>query len=657
MGRELCTVFAVFAQAFEEACECLDSHMEQPLRKVLFAAEASADAELLERTGFAQAGLFALEVALFRLLESWGVRPMFLLGHSIGELAAAHVAGVFSLEDACRLVAARGSLMGALPAGGAMVSLQASEREVLATLVGLEGRVALAAVNGPASVVLSGEEQAVLDLAATWRARGRKTKQLQVSHAFHSPLMDAMLEEFAEVAAGLSFAAPQIPIVSNVTGGTVAADELCSSGYWLRHVRQTVRFMDGVRWLAGQRVRSFLELGPDGVLSAMTRDCLAGAEDDAAVVAVPALRAERPEARALLSAVGEVWAHGADVAWGQVFAGSGAKRVALPTYAFQGRRYWLQAQATDVGDAASMGQAAASHPLLGAAVALAEDGGWLFTGRISLATHPWLADHAVMGVVLLPGTAFVELALHAGGELGCERLGELTLEAPLVLPKRGAVQIQVSLGPLEVAPNGAPNGPLDASRAGGRPLAIYSRPEPAVDGGVSDEEAQWTRHASGVLLAGRGRRGGSPAWMRGRWPSPAGRGRQRVRRRWRSTICMTIWPGWARLRLDVSGPARRLAARRAGVRGGRPARGSGGRGETIRRTPRVAGRGVTRDRGASSGRRSGRDGRRSPPGAPPVLLERRQAVRHRRPLSASLPLARRPRRRWRPRRSLAGGGR
>jgi acyl transferase domain-containing protein/acyl carrier protein len=362
-------------------------------------------------------------------------------------------------------------------------------------LVGFEGRVTVAAVNGPAAVVVSGDEDAVVELEGSWREDGVRVRRLRVSHAFHSQRMDGMLEEFAEMAASVVFSEPRIPIVSNVTGEVVSPEVLCSAEYWARHVREPVRFMDGVRSLKTQGVMSFLEIGPDGILSAMTQDSLqnetpvdsgmdaAGDIQDAeGVLAVPVLRSGHNEAESLFGALAEVWVRGVSVDWGAVFEGSGARRVALPTYAFQRERFWLKSS-VGVGDVAGIGQGSASHPLLGAQIGLADEQGWLFTGRLSLESHPWVADHVVLGVVLLPGTAYLELALHVGALTGCGTVRELVLEAPLVLGERDAVQLQVSVGELDEAEE--------------RTVAIYSRPEHvSVEDG---SEGEWTRHASGIL--------------------------------------------------------------------------------------------------------------------------------------------------------------
>ncbi|NED80446.1 SDR family NAD(P)-dependent oxidoreductase [Streptomyces sp. SID11233] len=491
MGLELAAAYPAFDAALDEVCRELDPLLGRSLRELLAAEDSTLDA-----TEYTQAALFAIEVALFRLVESFGIRADYLMGHSVGEIAAAHVAGVLSLADACVLVAARGRLMGALPAGGGMAAVQAEESEVAEALAGCEGRLEIAAVNGPGSVVVSGDLDVLDRWLPRWEDLGRKTTRLRVGHAFHSPRMEPMLTEFRKVAEELTFSRPRIAVVSNVTG-EIVADALTDPGYWVQHIRSAVRYHDGVRTLHREGVTSYLELGPDSILTALTRQCLDG-EDN--LVLAPALRARHSETSAFATFLGHAHTAGVPVDWNAYYLGTGARPIGLPTYAFQHEHYWLSpGSGSGMGDVTGAGLGHVDHPVLAACAQIGDRDEWLFTGRISSETLPWVEDHVVLGSVILPGTALVELALAAGHRVGTPVLDELVMEAPLLLDGNTVVQLQVVVG--QSAPDGR------------REVTLYSRS----DDSAEDEGREVTCHARGTLSAEMEQ----PVVWAAQWP-PAG---------------------------------------------------------------------------------------------------------------------------------------
>ncbi|MFF4223645.1 type I polyketide synthase [Streptomyces abikoensis] len=501
MGHSLHAAFPTFATVFDSLCERFDAAFDvddrrpPPLRDVLWAEAGGPEARaVLDRTDIAQAGLFAFETALFRLLESWGLRAHVLAGHSLGELVAAHVAGILTESDAVALVAARGRLMQRLPAGGAMVALDASEAEVLAELAEMaeaaeaagSGRVAVAAVNAPRSVVVSGAETAVLGVADRFTARGRRATRLRVAHAFHSPLMEPALSDFGRLASGLTYHEPRVPVLSSLTGRPATGDDLRSAAYWVRHARETVRFADTVRRMTHEeRVTVLAELGPGAPLTAAATAAWAE-EGDRTPTREPVFTATTrpgvPEPAALLSAVARLHVEGVTVDWHRVYEGTGARRVDLPTYPFRRQRYWLPGstappapQEPDAGHPLDP-----SHPLLTRTVTLAGTQHLLCTGLLSGASQPWLRDHAVAGRVLVPATVFAEMALHAGDACGLDVLEDLVLLAPLDLPDAdGRIQLQVALG--------------EPDADGRRTVDVHSRPD------ASGALGTWTHHATGRL--------------------------------------------------------------------------------------------------------------------------------------------------------------
>ncbi|MFC4983698.1 SDR family NAD(P)-dependent oxidoreductase, partial [Streptomyces atroolivaceus] len=462
MGRELHEAHPVFAAAFDEVTELFDPLLDRPLRTVMW----GQDADLLNRTQYTQPALFALQTALYRTLEHDGLTPHVLIGHSIGEIAAAHVAGVLSLPDAVALVAARGRLMQAARTDGTMIALQATEDEVLPLLT---AGIDIAALNAPGSLVVSGDAAEAVALQERLGAEGRRTTRLTVSHAFHSAHMDGVLDDFRQAIDGLTYHPPKIPVISNVTGLPATGDELTTPAYWAEHIRRAVRFHPGIQHLETEGVTRYLELGPDATLTTLAQQTVR-----AGAVVTAALRKTSPEPLAFATAVARLHTGGhSPSAWRR--GHTPAHPDGLPTYPFQRSHFWLAPQRSGT-DVTAAGLTAADHALLGAAVTLADTDQLVLTGRISLRTHPWLADHTIAGTTLLPGTAFTDLALHAAGLARTPVVEELTLESPLVLRADTAITLQVTVDA--------------ADPAGRRALTVHAR---------DDESEPWTRHASGVL--------------------------------------------------------------------------------------------------------------------------------------------------------------
>nr|WP_062212863.1 type I polyketide synthase [Streptomyces sp. NBRC 109706] len=470
MGRGLLVSSPVFAARLGECEVALAPFVEWSLVGVL----EGEDEGWLEQVDVVQPVLWAVMVSLAAVWESIGVRPSAVVGHSQGEIAAAVVAGGLSLEDGARVVALRSAAIRDLAGSGGMVSVAAGPERVAELLGSVEG-VSVAAFNGPSATVVAGEVAGLERLMAAAEAAGVRARRVPVDYASHSAHVAAIEDRILADLAPISPRTGSIPLISAVTGEPLDTSGM-DAAYWYRNLRQPVRFADAMNHAVGQGFRRIVEVSPHPVLTVPVQEILETA--DVAGVVVGTLRRNEDEAARLIASAGELWVNGTSVDWTAFYAGRAVRRVDLPTYAFQRKRYWLEPQPL-AGDAAGLGLGSTEHPLLGAAVTLAADGGVLLTGRLSLRSHPWLADHAVRGTVLLPGTGFVELALRAGDQVGCGQLRELTLQAPLLLPEQGGVQLQVVVG--------------SPDETGSRSVRVYSRAEDA------DPELPWTSHGEGVL--------------------------------------------------------------------------------------------------------------------------------------------------------------
>ncbi|MCX4902865.1 type I polyketide synthase [Streptomyces sp. NBC_00878] len=484
MALELLDSSPVFAARMAECEQALSGFVDWSLKDVLQGE--------LERVDVVQPVLWAVMVSLAEVWRSYGVEPAAVVGHSQGEIAAAVVAGALSLEDGARVVALRSRVILALSGQGGMVSVQLPAGLVREELKRWDGRIDLAAVNGPASVVVAGEPGALDELLAWAEEDGVRARRIAVDYASHSAHVDAVREELADLLKDVAPKPSRVAFYSCVTAGRLETVGL-DAAYWFRNLRQPVEFEQTTRALLEQGHTLFVEVTPHPVLTSAVQET---AEDHGRQIAVTGtLRRGEGGPQRLLLSLGEAYVHGAPVDWTPWYEGSGARRVALPTYAFQRQRYWTELPGARAGDAGAAGLGRAGHPLLGAVVELAESERTVFTGRLSTGEQPWTADHAVFDTVLLPGTAFVELALWAGDRLGVPGLDELVLEAPLILPASGGVHLQVAVD--------------EPDEEGRRAVRFHSRPD-GTDGGP------WTRHGSGVLSGVPG-----PEFDLGVWP-PAG---------------------------------------------------------------------------------------------------------------------------------------
>ncbi|WP_413790184.1 SDR family NAD(P)-dependent oxidoreductase [Streptomyces asoensis] len=500
MGRELLDSSPVFAERIAECAAALERWVDWSLVDVL---RGDAPAELLKRVDVLQPASFAVMIGLAAVWSSVGVVPDAVVGHSQGEIAAACVSGALSLENAARIVAVRSQVIAASLAGrGGMASVALSEEEAVERLERWAGRIEVAAVNGPVSVVIAGDAEALDEAVDVLEDQGVRVRRIAVDYASHTRHVEAVQETLSEAFADIRSQAPAVPFLSTVTGEWISEAGVLDGGYWYRNLRRQVRFGPAIADLLAGGHTVFVESSAHPVLVQPISEIVVRAEADAVVTG--SLRREDGGPRRLFTSMAELFVRGVHVDWnGVLAAGTDAHRVDLPTYAFDHRHYWIQLTGT-ADDAASLGLTGTDHPLLGAVVPLPQSDGLVLTSRLSLRTHPWLADHAIAGAVVVPGTIYVDLAVRAGDEFGCGVLDELVIESPLVLPEQGGVRIQVAVS--GAGPNGS------------RTVDVYSLREETSDGAGQGE---WTRHATGLLSQAARADATTPAGDFAVWP-PAG---------------------------------------------------------------------------------------------------------------------------------------
>ena len=476
MGRQLYDTQPTFNKIIDQCNEILKDYLEVPLLEVLYFQDLqNSSSNLLDQTAYTQPALFAIEYALFKLWESWGVKPSVVMGHSVGEYVAACIAGVFSLEDGLKLIAMRGKLMQKLPSGGEMVSVMASESQVIRAIEEYSSQVTIAAVNGPESIVISGESSAIKSICSHFESIGVKTKQLQVSHAFHSPLMEPMLTEFEAMAKQVIYNEPNIPLISNVTGTEVGA-EITTADYWVGHVRQPVRFAQSMKTLEEQGYETFLEIGSKPILLGMGRQCVT--EDVGEWL--PSLRPGVDEWQQMLYSLGQLYVKGVKIDWSGFDSEYNRQKVALPTYPFQRERYWVETQKKQL---LNWSKTQNQHPLLGETIHLAgRENQQHFQSHITEKFPIYLRDHRVFEKALFPATGYLEIAYSAARELVNSpqvAVTDVLIVKGLILPETEIKKIQTVLTPQE---------------NNNYKFEIFSTSE-----AEEQQKSQWTLHTQGKI--------------------------------------------------------------------------------------------------------------------------------------------------------------